>query len=167
MQPTTSKPSQRRYWFTYALYAGLIILLLNLLLPSEYTLCSKSHNIYTVDPEKPRVQCIHVRGSVIMDTGSLGMLGLNLLASKCPSSTQSAEIQSRLGPPNFLQALVRFFFIKDSLRREVIDLHPAYAVVPGFAGDFHCCLQAEIAMNDPEQTLTRMSLSRVLKCNFK
>lgn len=39
----------------------------------EYTLCSPSGNIYTVNPEQPSVECILVRGSRIRDTGTLGL----------------------------------------------------------------------------------------------
>jgi hypothetical protein len=41
--------------------------------PDRYTVCSKSKNIYTVDESNPRVECISVRGSRIVDTGSFRM----------------------------------------------------------------------------------------------
>lgn len=44
------------------------------LLPEEYTLCSESKNIYTVDEANPRVECIRVRDSRILDIGSSGIV---------------------------------------------------------------------------------------------
>lgn len=42
-------------------------------LPDTYGLCSKDGaDIYTVDPEKPRVQCIVVEGARLIDRGSMG-----------------------------------------------------------------------------------------------
>ena len=38
-----------------------------------YVLCSETNNIYTVDESRPRVECISVRGSRIVDSGNLGM----------------------------------------------------------------------------------------------
>jgi len=43
-------------------------------LPDTYALCSRSGaNIYTVDPNYPRAQCMVVQGSYIVDTGAIGM----------------------------------------------------------------------------------------------
>ena len=36
-------------------------------------LCSEKNNIYTVDEFRPRVECISVRGSRIVDSGNFGM----------------------------------------------------------------------------------------------
>jgi hypothetical protein len=43
-------------------------------LPDAYALCSRSGaHIYTVDPDYPRVQCMVVQGSHIVDVGAIGM----------------------------------------------------------------------------------------------
>ena len=43
-------------------------------LPDAYALCSRSGaHIYTVDPDYPRVQCMVVQGSQIVDVGAIGM----------------------------------------------------------------------------------------------
>jgi len=43
-------------------------------LPDAYALCSRSGaHIYTVDPDFPRVQCMVVQGSHIVDVGAIGM----------------------------------------------------------------------------------------------
>ena len=39
-------------------------------LPHEYAVCSASKHIYTVDELNPRVECIVVRGSRVLDTGT-------------------------------------------------------------------------------------------------
>ena len=36
----------------------------------SYVLCSETQNIYTVDESRPRVECISVRGSRIIDFGN-------------------------------------------------------------------------------------------------
>ena len=42
--------------------------------PDAYALCSRSGaNIYTVDPNNPRAQCMVVQGSYIVDVGAIGM----------------------------------------------------------------------------------------------
>ena len=38
----------------------------------DYALCSASHDIYTVDEAQPRVECVVVGGTRILDTGSFG-----------------------------------------------------------------------------------------------
>ena len=38
----------------------------------NYVLCSKSHNIYTVDDSAPNVPCISVRNTRIVALGALG-----------------------------------------------------------------------------------------------
>ena len=38
----------------------------------SYVLCSETNNIYTVDESRPRVECISVRGSRIIDSGNFG-----------------------------------------------------------------------------------------------
>lgn len=48
----------------------------------EYTICSNSKNIYTVDKSKPRVECISVYGSKIMDTGSSDEIENRILEKK-------------------------------------------------------------------------------------
>ncbi|KAF8064078.1 amidohydrolase family-domain-containing protein [Lyophyllum atratum] len=46
----------------------------NLLTTNNYLVCSESNNIYTVDESKPRVECISIEGSTIVDTGNLAEL---------------------------------------------------------------------------------------------
>src|ERR1700691_2570590 len=38
----------------------------------DYALCSPSNDIYTVDETRPRVECVVIRGSHILDTGKKG-----------------------------------------------------------------------------------------------
>jgi hypothetical protein len=49
----------------------------------SYMLCSKTKNIYTVDEFRPRVECISVRGSRIVDSGNFGRFTSILTLVKC------------------------------------------------------------------------------------
>lgn len=40
--------------------------------PESYVLCSQAKNIYTVDQNNPRVECISVRGTRIVGVGNFG-----------------------------------------------------------------------------------------------
>lgn len=53
---------------------------------NEYMICSKLGSIYTVDENKPQVECIAIKGTRISDTGSL------------------QELQSRRNAVSWLQA---------------------------------------------------------------
>lgn len=74
--------SQRdRKVFSWSLVAGGLVLIASFflssklassLIPKSYALCSREENIYTVDESKPRVQCIVVHRSRILDTEDLG-----------------------------------------------------------------------------------------------
>ena len=70
--------NQARTWRNLVLWIPLVVTLVPALvlrsLPNSYILCSKSKNIYTVNEDSPRVECISVRGSRIVDVGNLGML---------------------------------------------------------------------------------------------
>ncbi|KDR78373.1 hypothetical protein GALMADRAFT_1317785 [Galerina marginata CBS 339.88] len=65
-------------WSTRRWLVGLALSVFALVLlnaQSEfYTICSKSRNIYTVDSENPRVECISVRGSRIFEVGDYASL---------------------------------------------------------------------------------------------
>jgi len=57
---------------TRVLVAGLILATCLRFVPESYAVCSKARNIYTVDRNNPRVECISVRGSRIVGVGSFG-----------------------------------------------------------------------------------------------
>ena|ERR1700733_2274660 len=78
-----AKPSANRWWIV--LLAILVSLgittstlseigpaLVAFFVPRDYALCSRSRDIYTVDETQPRVECIAVRGSWILDAGDQG-----------------------------------------------------------------------------------------------
>ena len=48
-------------------------------LPTTYAVCSRAGNIYTVDPEIPKAECMVVHKGRITDVGSIGMQLLILL----------------------------------------------------------------------------------------
>jgi len=68
------------------LFAVVILwfIMFDKLLTKDYTVCSTSNNIYTVDEVNPRVECILVRGSIIHDTGSFGIR--DIILAFCLSS---------------------------------------------------------------------------------
>ena len=72
--------NQPRTWRNLMLWIVLVALVLQRIyefgrsLPNSYILCSKSKNIYTVNEDNPRVECISIRGSRIVDVGDLGTL---------------------------------------------------------------------------------------------
>ncbi len=79
--PTTAP---RTHLLTRLLYVTSVILSMLCLayvsgrertpLPDAYALCSRSGaHIYTVDLDHPRVQCMVVQGSHIVDVGAIGM----------------------------------------------------------------------------------------------
>ncbi|KAF8999779.1 amidohydrolase family-domain-containing protein [Cyathus striatus] len=79
--PPTGTP--RTQWIIAALFASLLLLVLSRE-NNEYTLCA-SAGIYTVEAARQRVDCIHIKGDIVTDWGSLD------------------EIQSRHKTSNFAQ----------------------------------------------------------------
>jgi len=73
--PPSSKPNIKRKWLFGILLFGMLAKLwstnYNTNLES-YVLCSETNNIYTVDESRPRVECISVRDSRIIDSGKFG-----------------------------------------------------------------------------------------------
>ncbi|KAJ7287289.1 amidohydrolase family-domain-containing protein [Mycena rebaudengoi] len=72
--PETRQPSRLR-WFLSSVVLVLLIARVTVHFSnsseSEYTLCSEANNIYTVDPARPRAQCLLVRGDRIAGVGNL------------------------------------------------------------------------------------------------
>lgn len=64
--------SQRWLVATIALGVSALVLFNNSAWIGSYTICSKSKNIYTVDPSNPRIECITVRGREISQVGNYG-----------------------------------------------------------------------------------------------
>jgi hypothetical protein len=56
----------------WVLVAALCLATCLRFVPESYVLCSKARNIYTVDQNNPRVECISVRGSRIVGVGNFG-----------------------------------------------------------------------------------------------
>ncbi|KAE9403745.1 hypothetical protein BT96DRAFT_964408 [Gymnopus androsaceus JB14] len=79
---------------------------------NEYTICSKSGSIYTVDETKPQVECISIKGTRISDTGSL------------------RELESRKSPAPWLQT---WFLTRLFGPPRVSYVHSNSIVIPGLA----------------------------------
>ncbi|KAF5376082.1 hypothetical protein D9615_007734 [Tricholomella constricta] len=88
----------------------------NLLSLNSYILCSESHNIYTVDELRPRVECISIKGSTIIDTGSFDEV------------TERGLLRSGLFPhlPNLVLKIIH-------RSPRVFKVNPQSVVVPGLA----------------------------------
>ncbi|KAF8643124.1 hypothetical protein AX16_009216 [Volvariella volvacea WC 439] len=71
-QPLPPDQTRPRSLWTYVLGISLLITALSFLTygKNEIIICSQSNNIYTVDADNPRVQCISIRGNKILDIGS-------------------------------------------------------------------------------------------------
>ncbi|GLB44179.1 putative amidohydrolase family protein [Lyophyllum shimeji] len=94
-------------------------------------------NIYTVDESKPRVQCISIEDSTIVDTGNLG------------------EITRRRLPATVLQHYLPEWVVK-AIRRapKVFYVAPQAAVVPGLADAHAHVLEYGFMMQLPLATAT-------------
>lgn len=64
-------PSAFRLWVGIGMSAALLFYNSR---PQTYTVCSSSKQIYTVDPLRPCVECISVKGTRIVDIGTAGRL---------------------------------------------------------------------------------------------
>ncbi|KAF8797602.1 hypothetical protein BYT27DRAFT_7204413 [Phlegmacium glaucopus] len=83
----------------------------------SYVLCSETNNIYTVDESRPRVECISVRGSYVIDSGKLA----EIIGSH----------HNYLAP---LDGILPAWIIKLTNRpSRVIHIDPQAIVVPGLA----------------------------------
>lgn len=70
---TTNQRHHRRRWTVFgAALLSLIFAFYGSVFPRDYAICSGSTDIYTVDESRPRVECMLVRGSHIIDIGSQG-----------------------------------------------------------------------------------------------
>jgi hypothetical protein len=126
----------------------------------DYALCSSSHDIYTVDQPRPRVECIVVSGSRILDSGSQGQC-INCLGTICFILSISVDVQSRRRQTMLLARTLGLAL--GGLK--IIRVKPGSIVVPGLAG-------AAPAYYDPSlqlistQTPMPTSLSMALRCSY-
>ena|SRR5882762_1781100 len=70
--------NSRRWTFIVVLTLSLVFAFSSSLYSRDYALCSRSNDIYTVDEAQPRVECIVVRRSRILDTGKQGQYAIVL-----------------------------------------------------------------------------------------
>ncbi|EGO20377.1 hypothetical protein SERLADRAFT_363652 [Serpula lacrymans var. lacrymans S7.9] len=82
-QPQTRRCLARyRIWTLLAAFLALAVFFKIDRNPSnDYAVCSESNKIYTVDALQPRVQCVVVRDSRVLDVGDLGTTSKTLLAT--------------------------------------------------------------------------------------
>ncbi|CAA7262098.1 unnamed protein product [Cyclocybe aegerita] len=83
---------------------------------SSYILCSQTKNIYTVDDANPKVECIYVKGSHVVDVGDY------------------SHIEQRSVPFDFIRKSVPSWIILNPLTQpKVFEVSPDAVVVPGLA----------------------------------
>ncbi|KAF5314329.1 hypothetical protein D9619_011773 [Psilocybe cf. subviscida] len=118
-------PSAFRLWVGIGMSAALLFYNSR---PQTYTVCSSSKQIYTVDPLRPRVECISVKGTRIVDIGTAEDLTrpVNYLSPLLPESITS---KLRIGPSS-----------------KVVNLEPTAVLVPGLA-DAHAHILENGYMN--------------------
>ena len=132
---STSFPPAR--WIFTALLGASLLLFLR---PrtNHYTLCSRKRNIYTVDDANPRVECISVRGSLVVDTGGFRKSKASGMA--CRSSDVficSEEIEKRQTIlPQLADALPQWISSNVGLKPRVIQVADGSVVVPGLTGGY-------------------------------
>ncbi|KAJ7690724.1 amidohydrolase family-domain-containing protein [Mycena rosella] len=83
--PPKARQSSRLSWLLGSLVAVLLLSRVPLRTRDEYTLCSKSNSIYTVDETHPRVQCISVRNghfSAVGDEADIRRNSLRVLTGR-------------------------------------------------------------------------------------
>lgn len=107
----------------------------------DYALCSPSYGIYTVDESRPRVECVVVSNSYIIDTGSLGMcINNNYVALVWMQTAYLLEnVRSRW---NEQRKSSRLSQAVDTILGgpKVIHVQPGSIVVPGLAGILKRCI---------------------------
>ncbi|KAJ7496987.1 amidohydrolase family-domain-containing protein [Mycena latifolia] len=67
--PSKARQSSRLRWLLSSVVVVLLLSRVPLRARDEYTLCSRSNSIYTVDETRPRVQCMSIREGHIMAVG--------------------------------------------------------------------------------------------------
>ncbi|KAJ6576849.1 amidohydrolase family-domain-containing protein [Mycena sp. CBHHK59/15] len=116
--PPKTRQSSRISWLLSSVVVVLVIARVSLYIgeKSEYTLCSETNRIYTVDEAQPNAQCIYISGDRITDIGS------------------SADIRSRR-TTHWVSKIV-------FPTRNVRYIDPSSIIVPGLA-DAHAHLLAQ------------------------
>ncbi|KAG5646172.1 hypothetical protein DXG03_004225 [Asterophora parasitica] len=106
-----------------------------LLSTNSYILCSESNNIYTVDEFKPRVECISIMGSTIVDTGSFGTRSITCSLQEAQlelTQTFKAEVTARHLSRNGLSLYLPSWASR-IIAPKVFTVDPKSIVVPGLA----------------------------------
>lgn len=127
-------PSSFRMWVGIGMSAALLFYNSR---PQTYTVCSGSEQIYTVDPLRPRVECISVKGARIVDVGTAGKLYLCFGVECCLTHSFGTYIEDLTKPVNYLS-----WFLPESITSKlrigpplkVMHLDRNAVLVPGLAG---------------------------------
>ena len=125
-------------WLIAAQFSSLVILcffiLSDKLVTRDYTICSESNNIFTVDEANPRVECVLVRGSIIHDTGSLGIRVLHQSGYSMPLIVHVEDIERRRTQSSKYPGVLAWALRAICGKTRIIRVKPESIVVPGLAG---------------------------------
>ncbi|KAK7039215.1 hypothetical protein VNI00_010120 [Paramarasmius palmivorus] len=129
--PPRQRRSLNRLWISALLLGFGAFRSLHANHANQYILCSQSQNIYTVNAEKPRVECLAVRGSSIVETGGLGKNWFYSWLVRKLIFVNVDELQEALdlNPFSFLPWLPEFLQFKP----KVVHVDTNSIVVPGLA----------------------------------
>lgn len=158
---TRTSANSRSTWSVLAAFLiALVVAFYSSLFSGDYALCSPSHDIYTVDQQSPRVECIVVSGSRILDSGSQGKY-IDRFGTICLTSSISVDVQRRRRQSMFLARTLDLAL--GGLK--IIQVKPGSIVVPGLAG-----AAPAYYVPSPQLTSTQTpmptSLSMVLRCSY-
>jgi len=129
----------RRLGWLLGIASGVVFL--NQQYAKSYIVCSKSREIYTVDPVQPRVECISVRGSNVVDVGDYGTCArrVNTANSALTCSNvflYTADLTLSSKHLDSLAGVLPVWLLKTikSRGRKVIEVEEGSVVLPGLTG---------------------------------
>ena len=133
------QPQNRARWTVWggllALGFGLNVFRVNQsAFTRDYAVCSASHDIYTVDEAEPRVECVVIGGTRILDTGSLGASEGNCAKRRSYSRICCIVDVRNRWKDRRKSSLVLSTVDKVLDRLRVINVQPGSIMVPGLTG---------------------------------
>lgn len=124
-------------------------------LSRDYAVCSASHDIYTVDESQPRVECVVIGGSRILDTGNLGASDGNCAKRESTDVFTIVDVRNRWEDRR-KSSLVLSTVDKILGGLKVINVKPGSVMVPGLTGNTINSLQIPVRIKQATQTHTHM-----------
>lgn len=127
--------SYRRFLIAFTSSVAALVLFNAINRADSYVICSEEKNIYTVDPSNPRVQCISIKGSRIVDVGDYGKFLRSFNAKiSYPYADQVLWSQGYIHKAMSLLPISIFNYVGVGPR--VLQVESSSVVVPGLSGIF-------------------------------